>query len=714
MKNMFDIIADDFRRLTSSVVSIVVLLGIVLVPCCFVWFNVLSNWEPFDEKATGRIPVAVVNEDKGAEMMGLYISVGEKMTDELAAKPVIDWHIMKNKERAIEGTRAGDYYAAIVIPEDFSEDVLSVSSGDPVHPVLQYYENDKKNAVAPKITGKVRDVLQEEVNSAFVGTIASFIAEAGKAAESAGLDPRDVFGDLSRQMSDLSGELENSISIVQAASGLSDAANELLKATGGLMSGSEKTLEAGEKLLDASGNALPNKQETNTVTSAVKEEARIITGGLGGLAGDLNRIRSDMDAFNTFVEKDLKAKMELVDEMRKSALAMAKRLREMGLTGLADMFTRLADRLGKIYDELSTLEKADETTWPEIQKILDQLVSDVTGAQSLAEGIGDEANSELDDKVNKALTDARKTIAGVRKALSSMYGDLDTLDAGLAGSEKSLKSLSGGLDGTLQTLLSLQTGLTQLSAVFESLSDSDLLKDVNHLMENDAEVIAARLASPIQMDTVDIYPIRNFGSVMAAFYTAMALWIGALFAAVMISTKVKRREGMVQIRLHERFFGRYRLFFVMGQAQALIIALGDLLYVGIQCQHPFLFILACCVISAAFTLFIYAFAFALDSIGLVLCVVFMIIQIAGAGGLFPIQVVPPVFQALNPFMPLRYAMDALRECIGGMYNGTYIKCLGILILFGAAAAGLGLLLYKPMRRVNEIFEEVKEESGIML
>ena len=246
--------------------------------------------------------------------------------------------------------------------------------------------------------------------------------------------------------------------------------------------------------------------------------------------------------------------------------------------------------------------------------------------------------------------------------------------------------------------------------MFESLSDSDVLKDVNHLMQDDAEVIATRLAAPIQMETIDVYPIRNFGSIMASFYTAMALWMGALFSVVMIRVQIKRREGL---RLHERFFGRYRLFMMVGLIQALIVTLGDLLYVGIQCVHPLRFILAACVISIAFTLIIYSIVFALGSVGEALCVIIMVLQVAGGGGTFPPEVLPPAFHVVFPFLPLRYAMDALRECVGGMYDGTYYKCLGILLLFAAIAVCLDLLLHKPMRGLIGLMEKSMEESDLM-
>ena len=153
---------------------------------------------------------------------------------------------------------------------------------------------------------------------------------------------------------------------------------------------------------------------------------------------------------------------------------------------------------------------------------------------------------------------------------------------------------------------------------------------------------------------------------------------------------------------------------MIGLSQAILVALGNLLYVGIQCVHPLLFILAACVNSLVFTMIVYSLVFAFENIGLAAGVILMVLQVAGSGGTFPVEVLPPVFRALFPLMPFRYAMDALRECIGGMYDHTYLKCLGVLLLFGLVAIAIGLLLHKPMRGLIEKVEESKEESDVML
>ena len=714
MRNILNIIVHDFKRLTSSVVVIVILMGIIVVPCLFAWFNIISNWAPFEPESTGRIPVAVATEDEGAEMLGMNINVGEKFIDAVNGNDMIGWDIVKDKEDAIEGVHAGDYYAAVIIPRDFSEKVMSFTSGELEHPKVLFYENEKTNAIAPKITDRVREVLKEEIDKAFVDTIGQYITEAAKAAQQAGLDPQDAFSDLSNTMNDLSANLEGSVSMMRAAAGLSEAAGDLLNASDDLISSSEETLELGEQLIDSAEGRIPEKADTASAEEVIDEITSLLSKDLAKIDSDLSAVRNDMEKYNQFVQNDLKNHKELVERMKSSTDKIAKKLKDMGLTGLASRFSRISDRLDHIIDRLNNLEKADASNWKAMQGYIDEVLSDIEFADKSIAKIETDVDNELDKKLNQAIKDARNSISETRSSLSGIYGDMSLLEKTLDKSEKSLKSLKGGLNGTIATLVSLQNGSRNLAELFDSFSDSDMLKDVNHLMTNDAAVIAENMASPIKMKTEKVYPIRNFGSVMAPFYTVIAQWIGALFAAVMIHVQVRRRKELETMKLHEAFFGRYRLFLMIGLMQALLVSLGELLYVGIQCLHPFLFILAAFVNSIVFTMIIYALVFALENIGLAVSVIMMILQVAGGGGTFPVEVLPPVFKAMFPFMPFRYAMDAMRECIGGMYDHTYIKCLGILILFGLAAIAFGLLLHKPMKGIIEKVEESKRESDVML
>jgi putative membrane protein len=152
----------------------------------------------------------------------------------------------------------------------------------------------------------------------------------------------------------------------------------------------------------------------------------------------------------------------------------------------------------------------------------------------------------------------------------------------------------------------------------------------------------------------------------------------------------------------------------IGLAQALIVSLGDLLYVDIQCHHPVLFVLQACMNGIVFTMINYALTFALENIGLGIGVIILVLQVAGSGGTYPVEVLPRIFKILYPVMPFRYSMNAMRECIGGTYDHTYAKCMGVLCLFFIGSVLLGLILHRPASWLNRLIQEGKDKSEIML
>ena len=201
---------------------------------------------------------------------------------------------------------------------------------------------------------------------------------------------------------------------------------------------------------------------------------------------------------------------------------------------------------------------------------------------------------------------------------------------------------------------------------------------------------------------------------MAPFYTVLAQWVGALLTAVLIKVRVKKRDDLADLRLHEWYFGRFGLYLLVGIAQALVVSAGDLLYVRIQCLAPLRFVLLACINSIVFMMINYALVFALDNIGLGAGVIILVLQVAGSGGTYPVEVLPGIFKMLFPFMPFRYAMDAMRECIGGMYGDTYWKCIGVLMLFALCSVAFGMALYRPARKLNDMIAASKAQSEIML
>ena len=714
MKNILNIMRHDLKKITGSVVAIITVMGLCLVPCCYAWFNILSNWAPYESEATGRISVAVANMDEGSNAAGFKINVGDKITEALGANEDIGWIFVESDKEAVEGVRSGDYYAALVIPEDFSTGVLSFMSGDLTNPELKYYENEKKNAVAPKITGKAKTAVQEEVNAAFVETLAGYVSDAASVAEASGLDPQEMLADLADRIDDLSKDITSCIALADAATGLTDASGSLLDVSGEYIGSTHDVFAANDKLLAEAQEELAKikRADTTKIDDAVKK--------IEDTADALNTfdtvmveiLSADDSAYEKFLKNKRNTWVKNVNTHKTRADEQAGMLEEEGFTALSEKFTELSETLGDISAGLESLNEGMK--YAEREPVIKKISEDNDKAIRLIIEIREQIKTDIDTNLSTALMNAKTSLSGFRKIMSGADKGLSSLSRNLGTYEDSLGKLSSSINKTSDGLDSLQDGAASLSDLLMNASGNDLLRELNNLMANDETAVAEYLANPVRMETEVFWPIENYGSAMAPFYTVLAQWVGALLTAVLIKVKVKKRDSLNNLKLHEWYFGRFGLYLLIGIAQALVVSAGDLLYVRIQCAAPLRFVLLACINSIVFMMINYALVFALDNIGLGAGVIILVLQVAGSGGTYPVEVLPGIFRVLYPFMPFRYAMDAMRECIGGMYGNTYQTCIGILLLFALFSVAFGLALYTPAKRLNEAIAASKAKSEIML
>ena len=316
----------------------------------------------------------------------------------------------------------------------------------------------------------------------------------------------------------------------------------------------------------------------------------------------------------------------------------------------------------------------------------------------------------LDDTMNKMHT-SMVTTTSILNGIDADFSDVEYV---LRDYQKTLGQGSASLQDSLAMAQNLYNGLTEVIADFVELQQDEQYQEIMKIVESDPELLGNFISSPVNLDTVGIYEIENYGSAMAPFYTILALWVGALILVAIIHVKVEPVEEIGEIKPYQAYFGRYITFFLVGQVQTLITVLGDLFYVRIQCHNPFLFWLAAAVSSFVFTLFIYSLTVAFGNVGEALAIVVMVIQVAGAGGTFPIQTLPQIYQTIYKYLPFPYGMDAMRETIGGIYQLDYWKDIGILGIYLVISLFIGLVVAIPFRKLMHMIEKSKENTGIMI
>ena len=239
--------------------------------------------------------------------------------------------------------------------------------------------------------------------------------------------------------------------------------------------------------------------------------------------------------------------------------------------------------------------------------------------------------------------------------------------------------------------------------------------ELETLVAENKEEISDFLAAPVALKTHAVYKIENYGSSMAPFYSTLAIWIGGIILVAMMKVTVSENclRELTRVKSRQLYLGRYISFLIVGLLQSTLIALGDLFYLGIQCEHPFLFLLACWFCSIVYVNIIYTLTVSFGDIGKAISVVLLVMQVAGTGGTFPIEVAPRFFQIVYPMLPFTHSMAALREAVGGLYGMDYWLDLAKLGIFLILSLILGLLLRKPVIRINAAFSEKLEETKLM-
>ncbi len=694
MKHIWNIFRADWQRLTASVVAVVVMLGLCLVPCLYAWFNILSNWDPYGPDSTGNIKVAVASEDAGAELLGLHLNIGSLVLDGLKSNDQMGWVFVDDQETALEGVYAGNYYAALIVPEDFTDDFVSLLDGALEHPQIQYFENEKKNAIAPKITSKAKTAVQEEINSTIVEKVADALTTASSVFRALGLDSQDIADGLVEKLQDGRTQLGQLRDILLSLDDVMDNADGLLAAA--------------SVTVDDVNGVLVNAADT--------------VSGIGSMISTGTDIADG-------ASDDALAVLNAVDQ---SLADLEEKLRQWGTEEDPTLLQQaLAQQIDDAISRLTTLKPLA----PQLSSQIDAAVSALTQLRELVmAGIGTDVKDALLDQLAQARQNIRaaalQTNQNVNdyihskndKALAALDAVRDLLRSGTG----KLGELSGTLEGYAAALGQSQTTLAAGAALADTVSgylaeleadvrrvtDSAAFREFCDMLDNDPDSLSDYLSSPVQLNTEIAYEIGDYGSAMAPFYTVLALFVGSLLASVMIKVPVTQPQ-FLEYRAVERYFGRFTLFFLVGMAQALVTAFGCLCFVGIQCVEPARFVLACCLCSLNFAMMNFALVYALDNIGMALAVIIMVLQVAGSGGSYPIHVLPALFQKLYAIMPFHYGMDMLRETVGGMYGRTYRNCALVLLGMCVVFTVFGLLVYYPARKLNAAIAESKERSGIM-
>lgn len=709
MKNIFKIFTRDLKKIFTNSMAIILAVGLCILPSLYAWFNIYANWDPYG--STGNMMVAVINEDEGASYKGLTIDVGAQIVENLKANDLIDWQFL-DKEEAVEGIKSGKYYAGIEIPQGFSKSLTSIMTSEFEQPQITYYANEKKNAIATKITDKVVQTVQTEVNESFVVTVVDMINSLlGTIVEESQATGTNMFENLEQEIKtakDSVNAIQTTIDGFENVMSLVNNLNTSLddKELAEVLDNADMLIENTEDVIDAA------QQTTGAMLTSLGTVMSNVSASLDSAASVVNSVGSKVtDSSVSALKKTSSDLTKLKTEIDKVSTLLTEINKALPIP-ISDI-DRLTAKLNNASSELAELIGTVDTIAAGNYKGDVKAVADkITKLSASITGISNDYTSNIEPKLKDTISSLITTLGNMSDIVSALDKDMPSVNSLVSALKDSVKA-GDTMIGSINTLLATASNqLDNLYSKLDHLGQSDVVNAIVNLTEGNSDELGEFLACPIKVNTDKVYGIENYGSAMAPFYTTLAIWVGGMFLVAVLKTDVKGKKEFNRLKPHQEFFGRGLTFVCLSLIQSIIICLGDLVFFKIQCYHPFKFILAGCITALIYSIFIYSLAYTFGDIGKALAVIILVVQIGGSGGTFPIDVTPSLFQNLNPFLPFTFTIEAMRECICGTYGNDYWIYLLKLCAYLLAALVIGLLIKTIVKKPIRFFTKRIEETGL--
>ena len=714
IKNVWTIYKEDLKRIFTNYAALIVILALCILPSLYAWFNIKASWDPYGQEATSQIKIGVINNDRGTEFNGKLINIGDQVVDQLKENDLMGWQFVDEAEgeKALE---EGTFYATITIPDNFSQDIISLVTSDVKKGQMIYRVNEKINAIAPKLTSKGATGVQENINQTIVETVSGILFEAGKGL---GLEIQEtVLPQLSHvydQLEELISKFGDMNSLVQTAHNGGIQLKDLIASIQTdlplietTITSAKTTITSLESFMDTSKSALSDFMPT--------------------LKNDLLLIQTIADELNTYVSQieeailsgsdkapelieNLITKVESTQSLVQSFVKVLESFNKFPAGRFDELISQLQGVNGELDKAKDFLQQLHDTTVnggePNLT-VLNNIKTLLSSVSSTASAIYNRFDSAIVPSLNNVIDQAYSTATNVLQVLKEAEAKLpdvaSLLNTAYEGADKGIDAI----EYINSKLPEAENKVREVTAKLGDINESQSLQEVLTLLQEAVTERQNFMSSPVDLVEETIFPMHNYGTAMTPFYSVLAQWVGMTLLISMLSVHAKG-----EYRPSEEYFGKFLLFATIALVQGLIIALGDLYLLNIYCVNPGLFIVGILFTSITFTFIVYSLVSVFGNVGKVVSIILLVLQVAGSGGTFPIQLTPKFFQIINPFLPFTYAISFARESIGGVVENVLAKDIIIMCIYSVGAVLISLFLKKPINKLLHGFAEKFEESGL--
>ena len=682
----------------------------------YAWPNILSSWDPYGH--TNNIKVAVTSEDDGTTVDGKELNLGKSLVEGLKNNKNLDWQFVSNKQEAEDGVRIGDYYASIVVPKNFSQDMTSVSRTEPKRATIEYTVNEKINAISPKITNSGASAIANNISKNFVETANGIIFEK---LHEAGIKFEENLPSIEKAKEEIF-KLNDNFSTYEST--LSELIGKV---------------EYGYNILNNVQNTLPEIDRVATNSIMIADKAGITINNIQGfnerllpiINNHLNVVEEVSKEANV-IAKELQQKPDKTEEIKARQKALDNRLqasteRLQLVKNIFEYFNKLSserlfnnqlERVTTLSNDITTIKEVNNNIYNKMDHydeiadtVKEEFVNKSARVNEVSSNMNSKLNVEVAPLISQVLSKAEVNIDKVSGIIAGAQGELPAVERKLSETEVKISNAYG-------KLLSLQAQMPSAKSKIQKLTDeikkADSGIDKNqlfNLLKVDYKQQAEFFANPVKLQENKLYHIENYGSAMTPFYTVLSIWVGSLLMSSLLTTKVEDEEK--KYKPYQKYFGRGLLFVIISLFQTLIITLGDMYVLGTQATSPYRFVLYALLISLLFSSIIYTIVCILGNVGKAVCIVLLVLQLGSSGGTFPIQMTSEFFQALYPKVPFTYSIGLLREAVGGVYIPAVERDIKILFIYLIIVLVGGAILVSLKARSAKLSRE-RERSKLFL
>ena len=566
MKNIIEIFRNDIKEVFRKTNTWIIIVGLIFLPSMYAWPNILSSWDPYGH--TNNIKVAVTSEDDGATVDGKELNLGKSLVEGLKNNKNLDWQFVSNKQEAEDGVRIGNYYASIVVPKNFSQDMTSVSRTEPQRATIEYTVNEKINAISPKITNSGASAIANNISKNFVETANGIIFQK---LHEAGIKFEENLPSIEKAKEEIF-KLNDNFSTYEST--LSELIGKV---------------EYGYNILNNVQNTLPEIDRVATNSIMIADKAGITINNIQGfnerllpiINNHLNVVEEVSKEANV-IAKELQQKPDKTEEIKARQKALDSRLqasteRLQLVKNIFEYFNKLSserlfnnqlERVTTLSNDITTIKEVNNNIYNKMDHydeiadtVKEEFVNKSARVNEVSSNMNSKLNVEVAPLISQVLSKAEVNIDKVSGIIAGAQGELPAVERKLSETEVKISNAYG-------KLLSLQAQMPSAKSKIQKLTDeikkADSGIDKNqlfNLLKVDYKQQAEFFANPVKLQENKLYHIENYGSAMTPFYTVLSIWVGSLLMSSLLTTKVEDEEK--KYKPYQKYFGRGLLFVII-------------------------------------------------------------------------------------------------------------------------------------------------------